>query len=1033
MDKQNKNNEIVIKNYQEELAFSNFLPGIVGLKGIPMWIFYINRGQAISSFGIDNKDSAISEFLPANRAYQQTPLQGFRTFLKIKENSENKVLEPFSDSTDVIEETMKIGMNSLELKWEHPTEKLQITIKYYSLPDAPIGALIRDVKIENMNDKSVDLELIDGLAEILPAGVNNNEYKEISNTLKSWFDVKKVEPDFQFYHLRGSTKDSENVKKIYDGNFYTSLVKAKGETSPAKMIYDKKLVFGNDESLRSPKYFEKNTLSKIAKEKQNSTNRVSSGFTLWEGKLAANDSVELMTLIGYGKNEKVIANYLENHFDEETVKKAFVKSKELTNDLTDVIQTNTKNQTFNQYARQTYLDNGLRGGFPTVHNYKDKQSIFYVYSRKHGDLERDYNFFTTSPTYYSQGNGNYRDINQNRRMDIFFTPEIKDYNIHSFIELIQLDGYNPLVVEKIHYRYENMNDSLTTFLKDSNDLNELNNFFKDEFEPGELLTFVQEENISLTTPFEEFLAYILCNSSQTLEAEHGEGFWIDHWTYNLDLIENYLKVYPDKINELMFNRKYRFYKNQATVQERAIKYIDNKQGFRQYGAVNLIDEMDSSSQWVHSLEEEPMSTNLYSKLILLASIKTATIAPYGYGISMEAGKPGWNDSLNGLPGLFGSSTSELFDLKRLVKLLEGISIKNIELPVEADSFLDKLLNHLTSLEKDDQTFWDKTTTLLEDYRNKIYHHFSGKITTIDVKKVRKLLDVLAKRIEKAIIAVNKSTDNELIPTYYYFERIKDEFKPYPVSPFLEGMVKKMRLTDEKEDAKNIYEAVKSSDIYDEKLEMYKTSVPLTSEPFELGRVRFFTRGWLENESVFLHMAYKYLLEILKNDLYDEFYQDIDTMLVANLDPEVYGRSILEHSSFIASSANPDTDIHGKGFVARLSGSTVEFLNMWVLMFIGDTPFKWENEELTFKLSPKLNKDFFKEDGSLEFKLFGETDVHYQNSRKMNTYGENAVKPVSYHMYYKDDSEKIIESHYLENQEAKDLRNKRVKKMDVILD
>ena len=43
---------------------------------------------------------------------------------------------------------------------------------------------------------------------------------------------------------------------------------------------------------------------------------------------------------------------------------------------------------------------------------------------------------------------------------------------------------------------------------------------------------------------------------------------------------------------------------------------------------------------------------------------------------------------------------------------------------------------------------------------------------------------------------------------------------------------------------------------------------------------------------------------------------------------------LENSSFIASSANPNPDIHGRGFVARLSGSTTEMISMWIEMFIG---------------------------------------------------------------------------------------------------
>ncbi len=34
--------------------------------------------------------------------------------------------------------------------------------------------------------------------------------------------------------------------------------------------------------------------------------------------------------------------------------------------------------------------------------------------------------------------------------------------------------------------------------------------------------------------------------------------------------------------------------------------------------------------------------------------------PESKGLMYEGGKPGWNDAMNGLPGLFGSGVSELF-------------------------------------------------------------------------------------------------------------------------------------------------------------------------------------------------------------------------------------------------------------------------------------------------------------------------------------------------------------------------------------
>src|SRR3989338_2848524 len=85
----------VIKNYNQKKQFSNFLPGIAGLYGTPMWAFYVNRGQGIASFGTRNKDNAILEFFPANKAYQNTAALGFRTFIKIAKKKGFVTAEPF--------------------------------------------------------------------------------------------------------------------------------------------------------------------------------------------------------------------------------------------------------------------------------------------------------------------------------------------------------------------------------------------------------------------------------------------------------------------------------------------------------------------------------------------------------------------------------------------------------------------------------------------------------------------------------------------------------------------------------------------------------------------------------------------------------------------------------------------------------------------------------------------------------------------------------------------------------------------------
>ena len=146
--------------------------------------------------------------------------------------------------------------------------------------------------------------------------------------------------------------------------------------------------------------------------------------------------------------------------------------------------------------------------------------------------------------------------------------------------------------------------------------------------------------------------------------------------------------------------------------------------------------------------------------------------------------------------------------------------------------------------------------------------------------------------------------------------------------------------------------------------------PSYSQPHDIGRARAFPPGWLENESIWLHMEYKYLLEILKAGLFEQFFADMRNILVPFYDPQIYGRSPLENSSFLVSSAHPDETLHGAGFVARLSGSTAEFISIWNIMMAGKHPFIMQNGQLCFALRPALPGWLFTDDGISVVSLSG---------------------------------------------------------------
>lgn len=156
-----KNETFVMNDYGKKSTFASFLPGIAGIRGIPIWCYYVNRGQCVVSFGVDNKDHAIMEFYPAHQAYQNVKTTGFRTFLK----KNGTVFEPFSDEN--ITQRMQIHMNGLAIEEQNRSSGMDTKVVYYTLPGENVGALVRVVSVTNQSGEPIELELIDGQPAVI--------------------------------------------------------------------------------------------------------------------------------------------------------------------------------------------------------------------------------------------------------------------------------------------------------------------------------------------------------------------------------------------------------------------------------------------------------------------------------------------------------------------------------------------------------------------------------------------------------------------------------------------------------------------------------------------------------------------------------------------------------------------------------------------------------------------------------------------------------------------------------------------------
>ena len=1044
-------NRFIIENYDRVPAFSSFLPGLAGVKGIPLWAFYTNRGQGINSFGVHHKGNAIMEFHPANTAYERTPVKGFRSFIRVN----GDFYEPFCAYDPAACRRMEIERNVLSIREE--SRGLSMIVEYMILPSENIGALVRHVTVKNISEKELELELLDGMPQIIPYGIQNGQYKEMSNLFKSWADIKNIDAHVPLYTMRASSDDSAEVSEIQGGYFYCAV--EDGRLLP--VIYDKSAVFSYDDSLAVPVRFLEKGLGGVLEEEECFANKVPCAFIPFRKTLAAGESFSFAAYCGYAAsvgflNQKA-ADFCRPGYVEEKEKEA----RALADSFTSDVRTHTADPLFDQYMEQCYLDNFLRGGYPFLIGRGEKKAVVHLFSRKHGDPERDYNFFSTAGEYYSQGNGNYRDVCQNRRNDVFFNPGMGDFNVRCFYSLIQMDGYNPLEIRPCTFvidgeRRQQALEIIKKYVEDPG--GHLAGLLEKPFTPGQITNLIAGHQLTVKGEETDLVEELLPLADQRIEAGFGEGYWSDHWDYNLDLVENYLSVYPERKEALLFgDESYRFYDSAGVVRPRSDTYVISKGKVRQYGSMYHCGEKDArpgfradGTNWLKDSSGREVTTNLFGKMLTLAVNKFALLDPFGMGIEMEGGKPGWNDAMNGLPGLFGSSMPETLELKRLVDFMAGALCPQekhseeksspegkenpeeksnpeeenrqsageltgeMELPAELADFMREIRKALGE-GLSDFDYWDRTACLREGFRERIRLCVTGETRTVTFGELSEVLEAFRVRLDGAVERAMEAGKG-IMPTYYTYEAVSYEEVKNPdgtplISPyglpgahvkafaqvqlpcFLEGPARMLAACgrQDQDTARAMYTKIKETDIYDRSLKMYKTSESLEGMSMENGRVRAFTPGWLERESVFLHMEYKYFLGLLKAGLYDEFYEAIGNALIPYQDPEVYGRSILENSSFIASSANPDASVRGRGFVSRLSGSTVEMLSMWLGMFMGDGGFRLCEGALQFTLSPCLKGDFFDDQGEASFTLCGSCRVIYHNESRKNTYGPEGVR------------------------------------------
>ncbi|MCL2322290.1 MAG: cellobiose phosphorylase, partial [Oscillospiraceae bacterium] len=983
--------------------------------------------------------------------------------------------EPFQSRPNDNNIIQKMRITSHDLCIEDGNRELGIKteVMYSTLPGENLAALVRELTITNLSDQKIELEVVDGLPVIIPFYLADSDIKTFSNLRQAWMGVQYYEK-IPFYKILVNPDDTAETSFITGGSFYMSFHFDHNKPVLSSTIIEPTLLFGCMTDFSYPEKFNESDFA--IPDKQVDAGLTPCGFGYHKCSIKPGSSEKLYSLTGYSDSYEKVEDFYSDVLSEKYIEDKIDENKLLIQQIKQYAFTLSSRELFDMYCGQTMLDNILRGGYPVNiggHSY-------YVYSRKHGDLEREYNFFQVDSTYYSQGNANFRDVNQNRRNDVNFFPFIGDSNIRSFFNLLQLDGFNPLVVKGSAFSVSDQK-ALDILLEEYvlTDFREIMKaFFKLPFIPGGLMMFMEEQGIKqLKGKAEEFLEKVMSISIKIDEAEFKEGYWVDHWTYNTDLLTQFLSVFPDKIEEILFDDKeYTYYDSDEFVLPRSQKYVLTERGVRQYGATKKDKEktmLIESRKELKTLVRDDFGkgkiykTTLIAKIFTLLVNKIASLDAEGTGVEMEAGKPGWCDALNGLPGIFGSSINESAEISRLARLMLDLtsSIKDREIALHEEIFdFYTEIKTLMDLSVDGFEYWDKSTLAKEKYREKIFYGVSGNERLLSLSEMRSFFKMIMVKVESGL---NKAYDEQSgVYSTYFINEVSEykvlnkvnqkrlplvralEFKQRPIARFLEGPVHVIRAYPEK--AKGQYEAVKKTGLYDEKLDMYKVNENIMNETKEIGRQNIFPRGWLENEAIFLHMEYKYFLELLRAGLYDEFFHYFKHSLIPFLDPSVYGRSTLENCTFIVSTVHPDPKIHGSGYVSRLTGASAEFLSMWLFITVGQKPFTLDaDKNLTLEFKPVLPSWLFTEKSKkinitgfteielpanvFAFNFLGQILTVYHNISHKDTFGPNAARITAIRLTDLDGKVVVLDKGFIGLPYAEDIRSGKYMRIDIYLE
>ncbi len=785
------------------------------------WMFIASNGGL--SAGRKNAQYALFPYYTDDKIVENHNNTGSKTIIKLLNENEKLYWEPFCDKYSDsfhIERNLYKNEYGNKIIFEEINHSLQLAFSY-QWASSNLYGFVRTSQLENLGDQNQTIEILDGLQNILPYGVESDLQARSSNLVDAYkrseldpktglgifalsaIIVDRAEPSEALKanvcyglgldnptHLVSSLQ-LENFRK---GQKVQEEVDIKGEKGAYFMVksfhlapqtHEKWMMVANvnldhsailniQESLETPEKLSALITENVQLGTENLIKLNASADGLEKTADSLNDSRHFANVLF----NIMRGGIFDNHYNIEKwdftlyLQKA---NKKLYESLNKELK--TLNENFNLFELRNLISKVNQADFTRLAT----EYLPLKFSRRHGDPSRPWNVFSINTTSEKDGSkvldyqGNWRDIFQNWEALAHSYPEFIEGMIFKFLNATTFEGYNPYRVTKDGYDWETI-------------------------EPDDPWSYI--------------------------------GYWGDHQIiYLLKFLEFIEKHQPGKLNSY-FSKDIFVYADVPYIikpYEEILKNPKDTISFDLESDQKLRDRREEigADGVLHTDEKQELHrVNFIEKILVTVLAKVSNFIPEG-GIWLNTQRPEWNDANNALVGN-GVSMVTLYYLRRFIHfwngILENTEEEEIKLSSELVDFYKGVRGTLLDSENllsdaisdaDKKSILDRMEQVASDYRKHIYQKgFWGKKRSVSVNGLKNFCRVSLAFIDHTIKANERS--DHLYESYNLMSYSDAGVEVSHLSEMLEGQVAVLSSgVLSSQEAAQILDALKSSALFRE--------------------------------------------------------------------------------------------------------------------------------------------------------------------------------------------------------------------------